>query len=325
MRARLAALMILALGVAAPRVAEAAPPGGGSADPKVAARAMANHGRSLYEAGKFTEAIEVLAEADKLFHAPTTVYVLARAYMGSGKLVEARAILQRVVAEQLAADAPPAFHDAQRLAKDDLAALATAIPTIQIVVHGGDGRGLRVTLDEADVAGWSPDRAVQVNPGPHRIAAVPLGGVGVGRTVELKEGDHVREQIELPTVAPVVVAPVALPPAPPPPQEGSRVPAWVSFGVGGAGLVLGIGAGVSALHSNSTIRHACGDTPVCPPSEQGALASAKGVANASTVGFVVAGVGVATGVVLLVVRPGGKAARVGIAVGPGSLGLEGAF
>jgi hypothetical protein len=111
----------------------------------------------------------------------------------------------------------------------------------------------------------------------------------------------------------------------PAPSRGWLGPAIGGFVVGAAGLGLGIGAGVIALDSYPAIKQDCGGT-TCPPSEQAKISTAKGLANASTAGFVVAGAGLLTGVVLVAVRPGSKAPPpVAIAVGAGAIHLKGAF
>jgi hypothetical protein len=323
---RLGALTLLIAGVLAAAPLRAAPPDDRS-DPRVAARALAEHGYALFEAGKYREAIDVLTEADKLYHAPTLVFALARAHAGVGQLVEARALFQRVSEEPLAATAPQAFRDAQRMAKDELAAIDKRIPTLQIAVRGGGGHGLRITLDDAEIPASRLDQPLPANPGTHRVTVVPPGGVGTSKTVDLTEGAHLDVELELPSAVPEALAPPPRAPLRPPPQRGSLVPALVGFGVGAVGLGLGIGAGVSAEKSASDIRSKCGGN-VCPasamtPALQSEYASARGVATASTIGFVLAGVGAATGVVLLIVRPGAKPAAVGVTLGPGSIGVRG--
>jgi len=326
MRACLAAITVLIAGILAAAPLHAAPPDD-RADPRVAARALAEHGYALYEAGKYREAIDVLREADKLYHAPTLVFALARAHAGAGQLVEARALLQRVIDEPVPTGAPQAFRDAQRLAREELVGLDKRIPTLQIAVRGGAGHGLRVMVDDVEIPADRQDRPLPMNPGAHRVTVVPLGGVGTSKTVDLKEGAQLAVELELPFAAPAAIA--LPPPLPPPaqPQRGSLVPALVGFGVGAVGLGLGIGAGVSADKSAADLRSKCGGN-VCQPSAttaalQSELSSARGMATASTIGFVLAGVGAAAGVVLLVVRPRSKAAQVGITLGPASLGVAG--
>ncbi|MFT3771993.1 MAG: tetratricopeptide repeat protein [Minicystis sp.] len=321
MHARLALLLAASLLVTAPALAG---PGGDRSDPRVAARALAEHGHALYEAGKYAEAIDVFQQADKLFHAPTIVLALARAHAASGKLVQARALYQRVADEKLAVGSPAAFVEAQRVAREQIAALDGRIPALQILVRGGGGRGLRVTLDDAEVEGYRPDRSLPVDPGAHRITVIPSGGVGVSRTVDLREGARAVVEIELPGAGPIVTR-QPLPPSPAP--RPWLVPALMGFGVGAVGLGLGIGAGVVTLNRAAALRARC-PGHVCAPSAQNRsdISAANGMAAASTVGFVLSGVGVATGVVLLAVKPGAPAkARAAIDVGPGSIGVSGVF
>ncbi len=67
-------------------------------EPKAAARVLADQGYELYEAGKFDEAIDAFRRADQLFHAPTLVFAMAKASARAGKLLEARALFQKVMA-----------------------------------------------------------------------------------------------------------------------------------------------------------------------------------------------------------------------------------
>jgi hypothetical protein len=324
MRSHLAALALVLFTAASPAARGAGPD---RSDPRVAARALAEHGYSLYEAGKYTEAISVFQEAERLYHAPTIMLALARAHAASGKLVEARALYQRVLAEKLAPGAPLAFGEAQRSAATELPGLEQRLPAVQILVRGGGGGGLRVMVDDADVEGWSPDRFVPQNPGPHRVTAVPAGGVGVSRTVDLREGARSTVELELPGAGPTEVRPeIGAPSAPPPPRPW-LVPALMGFGVGAVGLGVGLGAGISTLGTAAALRGRC-PGHVCPPTAQNRadISGASGMAAASTVGFVFAGAGAVTGVVLLVVRPGGATrARATLELGPASIGVSGVF
>jgi hypothetical protein len=321
MRVDVALLSFLLVATAAP-LARA---GDNKSDPKYAARALAEHGYALYEAGKYQEALTALEQAERLFHAPTLLFAIARAQAAMGRLVEARATYQRVVDEKLAPGAPQAFRDAQTSSKDAVAALDKRIPLLRIAVRGGGGRALRVTLDGAEVDGWRADRDLPANPGAHQITVVPLGGVGMSRSVDLAEGARAVVEIELPGAAPIIAAaPAAPPPDAPRPW---LVPSLASFGVGALGLGLGIGAGVVTLSKASALKARC-PTGTCPYSDQNQrdVGAANAMGTAATVGVVLAGAGVATGVVLLVVKPGSRReARAALDVGPGSIRITGVF
>lgn len=110
------------------------------------------------------------------------------------------------------------------------------------------------------------------------------------------------------------------------PPASSNLPAYVAFGVGGAGLVLGaVAAGVAAAKT-ADLKKVCGDALTCPPSERGNLDGATTLAHVSTVGFVLAGVGAAVGVTLLLVPIGQKTkAQARVVIGPAFVGVKGAF
>lgn len=129
-------------------------------------------------------------------------------------------------------------------------------------------------------------------------------------------------------------------------SDGMRVGAYVGFGVGVAGLALGT---VFVLKSSSKRNDAdaatkeleqtyhcsaTGGHPACDatvPAAQSVAQLDKDARNAKTlgiIGYVVGGVGVATGVTLFVLssrKQGESAAYVAPYVGPGAFGLRGAF
>jgi len=115
---------------------------------------------------------------------------------------------------------------------------------------------------------------------------------------------------------------------------------WVAFGVGGAGLILGGIAGIAALSDHSSIAKDCpgGTCPADNPHTSD-ISAYHTMGTLSTVGFIVAGVGAAAGVVLLVTQPKGSgdsappssapAPATGVrlypVVGVGSAGVLGTF
>lgn len=319
MRCRPASLALLAWSLAGSTALAAGPPA--RPDPKAAARALAEQGHTLHEAGKYAEAIDVLQRAEKLFHAPTLILALARAHVGAGQLLEARALLQTLVAEKLAINAPRAFTEAQRSGKDELAVLDARIPTVRVRVSGA-GPGLRVSLDDREIADHRPDRPLPANPGAHRVTVTPAVGAPVIHAFELSEGARLVVDIDLLAAARARDAAPAAAPRP------WLAPAIASFGLGAVGLGVGLGAGFATLSAASDLKARCG--AVCPPTDanKSDVAAANGLGIASTVGFALAGAGVVTGVVLLVVKPGARAdarTATSVDVGPGSIRISGVF
>ncbi len=95
-------------------------------------------------------------------------------------------------------------------------------------------------------------------------------------------------------------APAPLPPPPQAEPDKLRLPAYVSLGAGGAGLVVGTLFGVLALSQAGTVKSTC-ESGVCPLSQQSAADSAKTKGWVSTIGFGVGIVGVSVGAALLVI------------------------
>ena len=315
---RFAPAAILLVGLAS-APAFAAPPGGRT-DPRFAARALAEHGQGLYDAGRYADAIEAFQQAERLYHAPTIVLAIARSYAAMGKLVEARARYQRIVDEPIAVGAPRVFQEARSAARAQVDALDRRIPAVQIHVRGGGGKGLRVSVDESEIADWIPERFYPLDPGAHRISVVPSGGIGRTTTVELKESARVTVVIELSSGAPDVVAVAPSPRAGPAPW---RWPSYVLFGVGAAGLGLGIGAGIATLNKASALRDAC-PAGTCPTTAHDAeIDTANALGIASTAGFVLAGAGAATGLLLWFLPSRRGAPRV--SVGPLGVDVRGVF
>jgi hypothetical protein len=82
---------------------------------------------------------------------------------------------------------------------------------------------------------------------------------------------------------------------------------WIAFGVGGAGLLLGGITGAVALSDNSSLKKACPDASNCN-GQSSQISSYHTMGLLSTVGFIVAGVGAGTGLVLLLMQPSSAAA-----------------
>ena len=68
----------------------------------------------------------------------------------------------------------------------------------------------------------------------------------------------------------------------------------------GAGVVVGSIFGIMAISQTGSVKDQCSATGACPKDQASDLDSAKTSGTISTIGFVVGGVGIATGVVLLV-------------------------
>lgn len=319
---RTLSIALLGIALLAPATALAAPP---SAEDREAARKLADEGAELFDAGRYDEAVKLFRKADEKVHAPTFGLAIAQAYAKGGKLIEARAHYQKVVNEKLPPSPPPSFVEAQAAARRELDELSRRIPTLQIVLSGAGAGGAKVAIDGAPVA--SIDQPLERNPGDHRIDVTPGSGKPISRELTLREGATERIEIALPGAAPGSEKASSG-------SKGSILPAAISLGIGAVGIGVGAVTGAMALGRAGDIKDACSGN-VCPKSLEGEASSAGTLADISTVSFIAGGVGVAAGVVLLILRPGGSSedasaaapARpfVNVSFGPGSAWVSGKF
>ena len=325
---------------------------------RAGARAAANQGADAFDQGKWAEAVELFGRAEALVHSPIHLSYIARAQLKLGHWVEAYELFNRIKREPVEAPVSAPVANAVADANRQLSTLDAQLPYVTLIVKGSDAQAASVTMDGAPVPSALIGVLHPVNPGPHKFRATTATQASAEQTVEIKPA--ARQTIELvlapnpaavAAAAPAAAAPVATPPQPQPlgpepppaPSDGSsgsglRIGGYVALGVG----VVGVGLGTVFLLSASSKQKdadaafdACGGK-ACPPAERvkvdgldGDAATGKSLALTS---FVVGGVGLATGVTLLVLsgkrspEPAAKLTpRVQPWIGYRSLGLTGTF
>jgi hypothetical protein len=191
-------LLAVVLAVSAP-LAWARPAAAQSAeDAREEARKLADKGYEHYEAGNYPKAIQYFRDAEARFHAPTLLLMLGKAHYKNGGLVEARAAFRRIADEQLPADAPKEFVDAQAEARKGIEEINPRVAMLKIVLKGMAPENVRILIDDVEVPTADVLKPLPQNPGPHRIVGM-LGGDEGGRSVyqavTLKEGTT--KQIQL--------------------------------------------------------------------------------------------------------------------------------
>jgi hypothetical protein len=319
-------LSALALVASTPAPALAGPTGPKTdvkVEPKSTARSQADRGYELFEAGQYAEASQAFRLAEVIFHAPTLVFAIARSESKAGHLLEARSLYKQVLAEKIAANAPPEYRGAQEASQGELAAVEARIPRLTITVNGAAGRAFVVHLDETVVAPSALQQPLEIDPGPHHLVVTPDGGAAEKRSITVAESAREVVVIDLPPPSAKPGASVGAPPVATPRRDLLK-PALASLGVGVVGLGVGAVLGGITLAKASAIRSHCVDD-VCPTAQQSAADSAHTTATISTVALVVGGVFAATGVTLLVLRPKAQGPSVSLGVGPGALVAQGAF
>jgi hypothetical protein len=320
----------------------------GSPEDVASARVLGTEGTRLADAGDCNGAIPKLESAEKLFHAPTTLDRLGECQVSIGKLVAGTENLNRVVREQLAPNPPPAFVTAKKRAQQVLAAAQPRIGNLKIHVDGAVPDKLTVLVDGVGVSAALLDGDRPTDPGPHQVSVAATGYRTATSDVNVREGGESSVSLKLevdPTAVAVAPPPAGTPgeatvsattgpasqPASASPGNSGRILSYGALGLGGVGLVVGTVFGVVALGNKSTLDKACTDK-VCPVSSQSNINALGTDATVSTVGFAVGIVGVAVGVVLLVVTHKSETAaadplkpHVSPWLGIGSAGVGGTF
>jgi hypothetical protein len=237
---------------------------------------------------------------------------------------------------------------AQRDAKEALKSLKERIPTIKVEIKGALDILAKVAIDDKPFESATLSTPQLLDPGNHVVRATTKDGRLLTESVTLAESESKTVSLDLSkavapvnaTAAPAPVSAVPVTPAALPtnsavsssnPEPGPRSKrstqqwaGYASLGVGAAGLVLGTTAGLIAWSKYSNIKGQCGGRDCEGGVYDRENPSYETLKTVSTVGFIVAGVGAATGATLLLVRPKDTAApRASLTAGPGSLVLAG--
>ena len=309
-----------------------------------AARALGQDGVKLADAGSCSDAIDKLARAEKIFHAPTTLGRLGECQVLTGKIVEGTENLNRVVREALPAAAPAAFAAAQDRARKILADAKPKIAKLKIAIAAPADAQVLVKVDGETVPIANLNTNRPMDPGPHIVEASAPGFKPASAKVKLAEGgvDSVALTLEIDPDAPKAplgasgATPAPVPSSPAPEAGRSRAPAYAVLGIGAVGLGVGTVFGILALGKKSDLDSACANK-VCAPAQQDTIDSGKTFGIVSTVGLAVGVAGVGVGAFLLLTsgpssasaRAGKPAHQAGLSVAPvigtDRVGLSGTF
>ncbi len=274
-----------------------------------------------YHAGRWSEAYDKFEAADKLVSAPPFIVFMARSKRNQDELVAAARLFRRALVQPVDPDAPAAFRRATDEAKEELASLVERIPTLLVMVADATAE-TRVMID--DVAYEVTDKAIELDPGKHRVVVVTPGMASDMQQIDLAEGGGETQLLVTlretraadPTPKPVPEGDVA--------TEGLLWPAMIALGVGAAGVGVGAVTAVMAASRVSDLEESCGGT-VCPSDRMADVDEAGVLADVATVGFIIGGVGLATGIALVIWQPSADKNDLAIVVSPRGVTVKGRF
>jgi hypothetical protein len=280
---------------------------------RATARELAREGQAAFDRGDFESAADRFARADALVHAPTLLLALARAQNKLGKLVQSYESYSRILREGVPEGSPPVFKKAFEDAKKEVEPIRARLGWVTIDVKGP--ANARVSIDDTAVPPAAVGVRRAVNPGGHVIKAEAEGFLPAEQSISVAEGESAaaslvlepdpNSQVAAATGASAAQASQgngakieAPPDAPRAAGSTSRTLGFVALGVGAAGLVVGGVTGVMALGKRGDLDDACPGGQ-CPEGQRANLDGYRRLGTVSTIGFIVGGVGAATGVTLL--------------------------
>ncbi len=313
MRVGLIAASSLALGVAL-----ATPPAHARTSHKdlVAAKKAEREAKKHEQKKEWSDARDALKHAIELHDTASLHLELAKVEQKLGHLTAALAELKSV-----ADDKHASWHQ-KRSAKAELKGLESRIPTLTVTLTGASDA--MVTVDDVPV---QPGTATRVDPGERHVHAEAAGQKPFDDSVTVKEGDTRSVEVRFETAVKLAAAAPVHDAGTTSTSSTGRTLGYVSLVVGGAGVVVG---SVFALQSRTTkqdLDAMCGGS-ACPASQRDLYDKGKQQADIATAGFIVGGVGLALGAVLLLASPSPekeKQARIVPLIGPGSVGVRGKF
>jgi len=311
-----------------------------SASARATARSLMDEGFDHREHGDQHGALEAFRAADALVHAPTAALEAARSELALGMLVEARNHLEAIAGATPAPNEPREFAEARDAAGQLADDLDARIPTLRIAIENDTRDPASLSIDGEAIPRAARNAAHRLNPGAHLLVVRASDGREARVSVTLREREARRVAMTLPDLP---APPRAAPPAPAPVIATTKAPArdvpapvpgrdhtllYVGAGVGGAGLVVGTVAGLSALSHRNSAASQCKNGE-CPSSSFHDLDAASTASSISNVGFVVAALGAAAVVTDLFILPHPKPAAgsttVRPYVGAGTAGVHGTF
>ena len=257
---------------------------------RAAADALFQAARAEFDRGDFASACEKFAESHRLDPAPGTLLNLALCHEKTGRIASAWEGF-RQVADML--------HDERvDFARSRSSSLEGRLPWLTLHMPKETTDGVRVFRDGIELGSASLGIPLPVDPGTHTLVVEAPGRLRSTRTISISEAQRQEVTLKLGPDQPVSTPPT--PPKRPKPASASptsndKTWAWVTGGIGVAGVATSLATGALAVSSKRTIDAHCIDRR-CDDQGLDAASAGRTYATISTVsgGVGVLGLGVGT-------------------------------
>lgn len=270
-------------------------------------QAQFDYGLAEMEAGRLASGCPALAESYRLDPRPGVLFTLAECENKWGKLASALTHYEAYLDlyARMRDDEKAHQRGRDRVSAAQRDRLRGEVPQLAIELPPGAPAGTTVTRDGVPLGAPSLGAALPVDPGDHVVVARTPDGVPHETRVSLARGEHrtLVADVTTPPPAPPVREVVRLAASPPAAAPASRTAAWITGGIGLAGLAVGAIAGGVVLGDKSTIDAQCNPDRTCSPSGLSAASQAHAFGLVSDVGFAVGGAGVVASAVLFLLSP----------------------
>jgi hypothetical protein len=310
-------------------------------------------GASLAREGDWPEALAAFTQSSELHPHPVTTYNMAYCERALGHYTRAYKLFRKTLTEHAEAKLGTLPDDLFALSNAYLAEIEQRLARVPVRVTSPavgitvDGRPLEILSAPGDprlvlVAGTRDDRTAEaprqpsfdllVDPGRHVFVLSQPGAADEVRSATFEAGRSAELVLGLqPTQVAVSTADAHAVVDTGMNNDGAGSTwMWISYGVGGAGLVVGSIFGALALDKASYLSGKCPSGGECNPRYQGDIDAGNRDAMIANIGFGVAVAGAGVGTYLLLTRPHRqsehpRAATVTPLIGPTFVGAQGRF
>ena len=258
-----------------------------------AADELFREGRAASEQRDYLSACAKFRESNRLDPAVGTLFNIADCEDKLGRLATAWTLFQEV-AQRL-----PVDDDRRVIARKRAQTLESRLPKLSVHLAPSGRADVTVRRDGVVLGTASLDTPLPVNPGEHVVVVEAPGIEPTQFRASVGEGEQAQITVSLGDAASASGA-KGRPPAGA--SHANRAAADVLGGVGLAGLVTGLVAGVLVLNRKGTVHDNCRDH-VCNQTGKDAAESGKTLGVVSTVGFIAGALGLGTATYLFVSAP----------------------
>jgi hypothetical protein len=290
--------------------------------------ALFDKGLADMKAGRFAQACAELAESYRLDPHAGGLFTLAECENQAGKIASAMKDYDGFLdlVGQLPAKEKRKQEARAKVAVERRTALARDVPSLTITLAPDVPQGSTVSVDGKAVPAASFGSAVNQDPGDHVILLEAPDGRTANQNLTLAPHDSRAVTLTFPATKPVAKPSE---PAADDPGASWRTAAYVTGGVGVAGVLAGSVMGAIVLADKSSITKNCPTASTCAsPADASSANSARTLGWASTGAFIAGGAAVGAAVILWFGKPS-KTASVEPVVAPstngGMVGLRGGF